>query len=285
MHIALTCNSLNNASRQKDTRDVACSFFLNTHKKMADYDYPFNERVRSLLRMEDLFARVIDNIDSPQEDHHFLALQSLLQLVDVVDRAEIKLDLLQELARQKSVMLLLKEKHIIEAAKIDLLLGDIDEISTQIQEDSTKLGQHMRVNEWLMGIKQRTMIPGGISKIDMPSFQHWLLMPAVKRREDLALWLKPLLPVQQAVYIILHILRGSGKTKSEIATDGVFHQLLGGNKPSQMLRIQLPDDVPYYPEVSANKYAINIRFHQLDNTKKPQKLEQDVQFYLTLCNL
>lgn len=252
---------------------------------MSDYDYPFNERVRSLLRMEDLLSRVIDNIDSTHEDHHFLALQSLLQLVDIVDRAEIKLDLLQELTRQRNVMLLLKEKGMIESQKIDLLLQDMDEISTQIQEDNTKLGQHLRVNEWLMNIKQRTMIPGGIAKVDMPSFQHWLAMPINKRREDLAHWLKPMLPVQQAVYIILHILRGSGKTKSEIATAGVFHQLLGNNKPSQMLRIQIPDDAPYFPEVSANKYAINVRFHQLDSSKKPQKYEQDVQFYLTLCNL
>jgi cell division protein ZapD len=252
---------------------------------MADYDFPFNERVRALLRMEDLFARVIDNIDSQQHDHHFLALQSLLQLVDIVDRAEIKLDLLQELTRQKSVMLMLKEKQIIDAEKIDLLVNDIDEIASQIQEDNAKLGHHLRSNEWLMNIKQRTMIPGGISKIDVPSFQYWLSMPVTKRREDLAQWLKPLLPVQQAVYIILHILRGSGKTKNEVAPAGVFHQLLGNNKPSQMLRIHLPEDATYYPEVSANKYAVNIRFHQLDNTKKPQKFEQDVQFQLTLCNL
>lgn len=252
---------------------------------MADYDYPFNERVRSLLRMEDLLSRIVDNVDSSFENHHFLALQSLLQLVDVIDRAEIKLDLLQELSRQRSVMLLLKEKQIIAAEKIDLLVSDIDDISGLIQADNTKLGQHMRTNEWLMNIKQRMMIPGGISKFDVPSFQHWLSMTAENRRDDLAQWLKPLLPIQQAVYIILHILRGSGKAKSEIATAGVFHQLLGGNKPSQMLRIQIPDDAPYYPEVSANKYAINIRFHQLDHSKKPQKYEQDVQFYLTLCNL
>lgn len=252
---------------------------------MADYDYPFNERVRSLLRMEDLLSRIVDSVESSHEDHHFLALQSLLQLVDVIDRAEIKLDLLQELSRQRSVMLLLKEKQIISGEKIDLLISDIDEISGLIQADNTKLGQHMRVNEWLMNIKQRTMIPGGISKFDVPSFQHWLSMPAEKRRDDLAQWLKPLLPMQQAVYIILHILRGSGKTKSEIASEGVFHQLLGSNKPSQMLRIQIPDDALYYPEVSANKYAINIRFYQLDRSKKPQKYEQDVPFNLTLCNL
>jgi len=252
---------------------------------MANYDYPFNERVRSMLRIEDLLSRIIANIASDHEDHHFLALQSMLQLVDVIDRAEIKLDLLQELGRQKNVMLILKEKKVISEEKIDVLVHDIDQIAGALQADSTKLGQHIRINEWLMNIKQRTMLPGGISKFDIPSFQHWLSSPIDKRREDLTHWTKPLLPMQQAVFIILHILRGSGKTRAEVAESGTFHQLLSGAKPSQMLRVQIPDDVHYFPEVSANKYAINIRFHQLDITQKPQKYEQDVKFNLTLCNL
>ncbi len=252
---------------------------------MANYDYPFNERVRALLRIEDLLSRIIDNVESNHEDHHFLALQSILQLVDVVDRAEIKLDLLQELGRQKNVMSILKEKKVIADEKIDILVRDIDQIVGELQADNNKIGQHIRINEWLTNIKQRAMLPGGISKFDVPSFQHWLSSLPEKRREDLTHWIKPLLPMQQAVFIILHILRGSGKTRTELAEAGVFHQLLSGAKPSQMLRVQIPNDVNYYPEVSANKYAINIRFHQLDITQKPQKYEQDVKFNLTLCNL
>jgi cell division protein ZapD len=52
-----------------------------------------------------------------------------------------------------------------------------------------------------------------------------------------------------------------------------------------MLRVVLDDELTCFPEVSANKYAINIRFNQLDAGQKLQKYEQDVSFSLILCNL
>jgi cell division protein ZapD len=61
--------------------------------------------------------------------------------------------------------------------------------------------------------------------------------------------------------------------------------MLAGAKPAQMLRIALADNITCFPEVSANKYAINIRFSTLESGQKPQKYETDVKFSLTLCNL
>ena len=85
--------------------------------------------------------------------------------------------------------------------------------------------------------------------------------------------------------IILHILRGSGVPTQLVAPQGTFQQMLGGAKPAQMLRIQVADDLPCFPEVSANKYAINIRFNALEGVQKPKQCERDVSFELTLCNL
>ena len=75
---------------------------------MPNYDYPFNERIRTLLRIEDLFAKVLHNIDANHEVHHHAALLTLLQISDIVDRADLRSELLQELARQKLVMESLK---------------------------------------------------------------------------------------------------------------------------------------------------------------------------------
>ena len=68
---------------------------------MPSYDYPFNERIRTLLRLEDLFVKVLHNLDQSHEFNHHCALISLFQMLDVIDRAELKTDLLQELDRQK----------------------------------------------------------------------------------------------------------------------------------------------------------------------------------------
>lgn len=252
---------------------------------MPSYDYPFNERIRTLLRVEDLFAKVLHNLEAGHEYHHHCALLTLLQILDVVDRAELKLDLLQELERQKTTMSLLIGNPAIAADTLEIILKDIDIASNALRAETTKLGQSLRANEWLMSIKQRAGIPGGVCEFDVPSYHYWLGLGEARRRQDFESWLKPLLPMQQAIVIILHILRGSGATTKLVANNGAYQQMLGGAKPAQMLRIEVADDVVCFPEVSANKYAINIRFNTLECSQKPQKYEEDVKFSLTLCNL
>jgi len=61
--------------------------------------------------------------------------------------------------------------------------------------------------------------------------------------------------------------------------------MLGGAKPAQMVRVMVDDSLGCFPEVSANKYAINIRFHGMDGIEKPRQCDFDVEFELTLCNL
>jgi len=252
---------------------------------MPSYDYPFNERIRTLLRVEDLFAKVLYNVEAGHEFHHHSALLTLLQILDVVDRAELKLDLLQELDRQRAMMNQLVGNPSIAADTLDTILNEIDVVSIGLRAETTKLGQTLRANEWLMSIKQRAGIPGGVCEFDVPSYHYWLGLGEARRRQDFDAWLKPLLPMQQAIVIILRILRGSGITTKLVAYSGAYQQMLGGAKPAQMLRIEVADDVICFPEVSANKYAINIRFNTLECSQKPQKHEDDVKFSLMLCNL
>jgi cell division protein ZapD len=252
---------------------------------MPNYDYPFNERIRTLLRVEDLFAKVLYNVEAGHEYQHHSALLTLLQILDVVDRAELKLDLLQELDRQRTAMAMLRGNPGIAANVLETILNDIDAAADALRAETTKLGQTLRANEWLMSIKQRTGIPGGVCEFDVPSYHYWLGLGEDRRRQDFDSWLKPLLPMHKAINIILQILRGSGATTRLVATNGAYQQMLGGTKPAQMLRIEVADNVVCFPEVSANKYAINIRFNALECSQKPQKYEEDVSFTLTLCNL
>jgi len=252
---------------------------------MTSYDYPFNERIRTLLRVEDLFAKVLHNIDSNDEFHHHFALLTILQILDIIDRAELRSDLLQELGRQRMVMDTLKGNPAIAAKKLDAILKDIDDAADALRAETSKLGQTLRANEWLMSIKQRTGIPGGVCEFDLPSYHYWLSLGEERRKQDLQYWINPLLPMQQAIVIILHILRGSGATTQLVANNGTYQQMLAGAKPAQMLRIDVANSDACFPEVSANKYAISIRFNILDRSQKPQRYDEDVNFSLTLCNL
>jgi len=53
---------------------------------------------------------------------------------------------------------------------------------------------------------------------------------------------------------------------------------------AQMLRIRLDDNYECVPEISANKYALNVRFTTAIGTQRRTSVE-DVSFQLTFCNL
>ena len=81
---------------------------------MIRYEHPLNERVRTLMRLEDLFARVgyFASQDAAQ-DHH-AALLALFEITDVAARADLKTDLLQELERQKQMLAPLRQNPQID---------------------------------------------------------------------------------------------------------------------------------------------------------------------------
>ena len=83
---------------------------------------------------------------------------------------------------------------------------------------------------------------------------------------------------------MLRLLRESGKTTAQVAQQGVYQQMMAG-RMAQMLRIGLAGDHACVPEISANKYALNIRFTTQEGMQRPKASESDVEFELTFCNL
>ena len=252
---------------------------------MSSYDYPFNERIRTLLRLEDLFVKTTHYLRGDHEFNHHTALIGIFQILDVIDRAELKTDMLQELDRQKVVMESLRGNPAIAENILNEVIEEIEKTARLLRLNTGRIGQSLRDNEWLMSIKQRAGIPGGVCEFDVPSYHYWLGQSAEQRKQDLENWLAPLSPLFDGLRIILHILRGSGVPTQLSARQGAYQQMLGGAKPAQMLRIVVDDSLGCFPEVSANKYAINIRFNMLEPSQKPRQFEADVPFELTLCNL
>ena len=250
---------------------------------MIIYEYPLNERIRTLLRLEDLFERLGVLLSRDDAiDHHF-ALLTLFEILEVASRADLKSDLLQELERQRQVLVAFRNNPDIAEDILLQVLGDMERASTALFAVAGKIGQHVRENEWLMSIKQRSNIPGGTNEFDLPSYHHWLHRDAAERSADLQAWIGPMFAIRDAGAIVLKLLREGGKPAKHIAQNGTFSQMLGG-RVAQLVRIRLPRTTPVIPEISANKYALNIRFTVL-GTDRARGCETDVEFELTFCNL
>jgi len=79
-------------------------------------------------------------------------------------------------------------------------------------------------------------------------------------------------------------LRASGKSTQQVAHQGTYQQMMTG-RIAQMVRVRLAREYQCVPEISANKYALNIRFTTQEGVQRPKAAETDVEFELTFCNL
>jgi cell division protein ZapD len=78
------------------------------------YEYPFNERTRTYLRLEELFQRLGELVVRESAlDHHF-ALVTLFEIMEVAARADLKSDVLKDLEKHKST---LSKSHSVVSGK------------------------------------------------------------------------------------------------------------------------------------------------------------------------
>lgn len=251
---------------------------------MITYEYPFNERIRTLLRLEDLFQKAGSFMQRDGSNEHHVALLTLFEILEVAGRADLKMDLIQELERQRQSLLAYRNNPEISEEALSGALQEIENASAALLAMTGKIGQHLRDNDWLMSIKSRASIPGGVCQFDLPSYHYWRHQEPRARREALLGWLQPMLPLRDALAIVLRLLRASGRPEHHVAANGAFQMMLGGSS-SQMVRISLKLDDPYIPEISANKYALNIRFTRPDSDHRPRQSDSEVEFDMLFCNL
>jgi len=247
------------------------------------YEYPFNERIRTLLRLEDLYEKFRFFVSQEHPLQHHVALATIFDMLEVAGRADLKSDLLQELERQKQTLMGYRSNPNVAAEMLDAVLAELDSASAALVGAQGKTGQNVRDNEWLMSIRGRTIIPGGACEFDLPSYYAWQKRPAAQRHADIMNWFAPLAPLFEALSLVLRLLRDSGGTVKMIASAGSYQQMLQG-KVYQMLRLSIDETLGAIPEMSANKYMLWVRFTTQGGDLKPKPLEEDVPFELTLCN-
>lgn len=251
---------------------------------MIHYEYPLNERVRTLLRLEDLFDRYGAYAAATDAHAHHAALLTLFEISDVAGRSDLKTDLIQELDRQRHVLGALADQPGVDTSILDGVLAALEHAQSGLLQLPGKPCQYLRENDWLSAIKQRATIPGGMCEFDLPAYHHWRHRPVEVRMQALADWIRPLVPVRAALGIVLKLLRESGQSEVAMATQGAY-QLMLGNRSAHLVRLTIDRELPCVPEIAANKHMLNVRFLNVEPGMSRGCAELDVPFRIAFCTL
>jgi cell division protein ZapD len=251
------------------------------------YEYPFNERIRTYLRLETLFRRLGTLLDREDTvDHHF-ALTTIFELLEVAARVDLKTDVLKDLERQKQLLDSLRDHPTISQSVLNGVVQQVDRCLAGLGAQAGKIGQTLIDNEWLAALRNRIAIPAGTCSFDLPAYRAWQHLPAGQRQADLARWVEVLTPLGESVLLLLGLLRDGGQTQKFVAMRGQFQQTLPTGRSFQLLRLQLDDQAGVVPEISANRLMVSVRMMRCEPDGRIQPAAGDaaehVAFDLTLC--
>jgi cell division protein ZapD len=247
------------------------------------YEYPLNERIRTYLRLEQLFHRLSELVlRKPALDHHF-AIQTIFEIMDVASRADMKSDVLKDIDRQKLQLNSYRGNPAISEQALEAVIQQLDDCFTQLNQRSGKTGQSLTENDWLMSIRSRIGIPGGTCEFDLPAYFHWQHHPADQRQADLQSWVAPLEPLAASIRLLMTMLRDSGSAQKVVASNGQFQQNLPQGRTFQLLRLQIDPCTGLIPEISGNRLMLSVRLMRQGDDDRLHPAQEDAAFELTLC--
>ena len=247
------------------------------------YEYPFNEGIRTMLRLEYLFDRLGQLIARDAAvDHHF-ALATIFEVMDVASRADLKSDLLKELEKHKLQFNSYRGNPSISEAALDDITARIDHAFNGLNQVPGKAGAALTGNEWLMSVRSRISIPGGTCEFDLPAYYAWQKLEAPRRRADLLQWVSTLMPLAEALQVLLGLLRDSGTPHKVVAPGGQYQQSLPQGRVYQLMRVRLNDDPEIVPEISGHRLMVSVRMMRQDAEGRLKPSTADASFELTLC--
>ena len=258
------------------------------HRERAEelvvYEQPLGERMRTFLRLDFLYGQALHHLEGTSSSSTRAAMQSLIDIIAILNRGDVRSDVLKELERQAGTLDSYRIRSGVDTTRLNTLLANIVSLRDGLNAAGPQFIQPLKESDFLSAIKHRSAIPGGTCVFDLPEYNHWLSRPVQERRRDFHAWLGTLRPLSEAVAELLWLTRESAQPREEIAYGGMFQLALAGNDTSNLLRIALPRASSVYPEISGGHHRFTVRFLSWsDVLERPTHSADDTRFLLSCC--
>ena len=249
------------------------------------YEQPLNERTRTLLRLEHLFAQSAHHSQDTSFWGRRATLATMLDILTILSRHDLRTEVAKELAEQHRSLSRLQNHSGIDHSRLDGVLADIHMLNQRMQNVPPQFASYqVRDNELLNSINNRSAIPGGTCGFDLPSFQHWLHRDAETQEENMRQWYKHLQPFEQAMELILRLVRDSAQPSPCTAQGGVL--VNNTENDTQLIRVIVDRREAVYPEISAGRHRSTIRFMEQTGAQlRVSQTGRDIPFSMACCKL
>ena len=229
---------------------------------MYKFELPLNERTRRLMSIENIFIRLNSQIQNMTKFSEVACFESYFNMRATASRADIKIEISQELEK-----LIIKKKQLNKTKKNIIHIKKLMDAKKSLNRVNLPQGNFYGNDKFLQEVKTSSLSPTGIVSSDLPQLQLWLkqLSPKAKQQYFYSK-IDPYLPIFSSITTYLNTLRDSVTLESiESNENGLVNYQLNPSFKHDFIQLQLPQKLNLYPNLTSNKYTINIQFSSVMN--------------------
>lgn len=253
-------------------------------KDLIHYEFPLNERIRLLVRLEQLFAQLDHFRQGATVWDVRSAVFVLIQLVELSNRSDLRSEVMQELDRQiTSLNRMSGLQNGVDHRMLGQAIEHLEALNRNLFAEPGKPGLSLMEDDLFKSLMQRSNLPGGATSFDLPGYHFWLEGSPERRALQINQWIRSFQPVRDAVDAVMNFIRTSALPTREESISGFYQKTLDHTLPYQMVRISLPRTALCYAEISGGRHRFTVRFMLKDDGGRPVQVPDEVSFHLTCC--
>lgn len=254
-----------------------------TQTELLCFEQPLTERMRTFLRVEFLYEQARFHMDGAADFSARATVASILEILAILGRGDVRAEVLKDLERHTERLSQFRQTPGVDGDRLDRLLGNLEQRKSELTAVGSQFLQPVRDSDFLSAIKHRSAIPGGTCSFDLPDYNFWLNLPSDSRRQQISAWLQTLAPLCDSVADLLWFARETGEPTQCSAEAGFYQTNLDRNTQLNLIRLRLARASGVFPEVSAGKHRLTVRFVEWKGIdERPVPTTDRIDFELTM---
>jgi cell division protein ZapD len=229
---------------------------------------------RIALRLEFLFKTINQACDESHEIVHRYALKNIIELIDIIEKPELKSRFVKELIRMEHV--LKKQRTLVNAQHFEHLVTQIH----LLNHLPGLLNNLIHEDQFLKTIRQIHHSNSKECEFNSPYLVMWLNLDPLVRQHTIKNWLDCLKDIELTVYIYLSILKETSQFITVTAEHGFYQHAFSSKTVSHLILLKIDSSLGIIPKLQLGAHNVTIRLYDLDSAKEinDTTLDMDIAF-------
>lgn len=244
------------------------------HDHMITFQLATHFLSRIALRLEYLFKTINEACNESHEVIHRFALKNIIEIVEIVEKPELKSRFIKELIRIEHV---LKKANLLNHSEL------FDDLETQIHvlnHVPGRFSNKIHDDEFLKTLRQIHHPNTKECEFNSPHLVLWFDSDPLMRQKTISQWVSCLKDLEDTVKIYLSLLRGVTQYTPIRANNGFYQHSLLPKSLNHLILLRIDKKLKMIPKIQLGHHSLTIRLYELVTGQeiRDKTIEMEIAF-------